>query len=412
MRFLYNIGTYLYSFLILIASIFDKKAHLWISGRRHLLERIKQQVNSGDRHVWFHFASLGEFEQGRTVLEKVREQHPQKKIVITFFSPSGYEVRKNYAGADYVFYLPADTPGNAREFIRLINPELAVFTKYDYWLNYFLELKKRDVKLYVISAIFHPQYSFFKWYGFFGRRVLKLVTTVFVQDENSKQLLSSIGVTNVVVNGDTRFDRVAENAEHPKSIEKVAEFAGNSNVLVAGSTWPEDEKLLAQLCGSYPDWKLIVAPHEVNRSRIAEAQALFGDKATLFSMIGAEPTHQQVLIIDNIGMLSSLYRYGKIAYIGGGFGVGIHNTLEAAAFGKPVIFGPNYQRFREAVELLELGAAFTIKSEDDLQKTMRSLQDDSYRDEKGRKAGDYVRERTGATEKIMKYIFGEENRGD
>jgi 3-deoxy-D-manno-octulosonic-acid transferase len=345
------------------------------------------------------------------VLEKIREKYPDKKILITFFSPSGYVVRKNYPGADYVFYLPADTPGNAREFIRLVNPELAVFTKYDYWLNYFLELKHRGVKLYVISAIFHPQYSFFRWYGLISRKMLGLVTTIFVQDQNSKELLSSIGINNVIVNGDTRFDRVAENAANPKSIQPVANFAGNSKVLVAGSTWPEDEKLLAQLCVNYPDWKLIIAPHEVNKSRIAEAQALFGDKAILFSTLHENSAaEQQVLIIDNIGMLSSLYRYGQIAYIGGGFGVGIHNTLEAAAFSKPVIFGPNYQRFREAVELLELGGTFTIKSEEDLQNAMQLLQDESYRSEAGAKAGDYVSKRTGATEKIVRYIFDEDNR--
>lgn len=407
MLFLYNIGTYLYSFLILIASAFDKKAGLWINGRKHLLEDIERQVNPQYKPIWFHFASLGEFEQGRTVLEKIREEHPEKKILITFFSPSGYEVRKNYPGADYIFYLPADTPRNAREFIRLVNPEMAVFTKYDYWLNYFLELKKHQVKLYVISAIFHPQYSFFKWYGFFGRRMLTLVTTVFVQDQKSKQLLKSIGIENVIVNGDTRFDRVAENAAHPKAIDTIAKFVEYANLLVAGSTWADDEKLLAKLCESYPKWKFIIAPHEVNSSRVAEAKAIFGDKATLFSTLGIQSFQPQVLIIDNIGMLSSLYRYGKVAYVGGGFGIGIHNTLEAAAFSKPVIFGPNYQRFREAVELLEQGAAFTINSESDLQNTMKLLQDDSYRYEAGAKAGEYVRARTGATEKIIKYLFEE-----
>ncbi|MDF3078809.1 MAG: 3-deoxy-D-manno-octulosonic acid transferase [Sphingobacteriaceae bacterium] len=411
MRFLYNIGIYVYIFLIQLSAIFNKKAKLWIAGRKNILERIKSEVNGLDKHIWFHFASLGEFEQGRTVLEKIKEEYPDRKILITFFSPSGYEVRKNYSSADYVFYLPADTPRNAREFIRFVNPELAVFTKYDYWLNYFLELKHRGVKLYVISAIFHPQYSFFRWYGLISRKMLRLVTTVFVQDQNSKELLSSIGINNVIVNGDTRFDRVAENAAHPKSIEPVANFAGTSNVLVAGSTWTEDEKLLSRLCSSYPDWKLIIAPHEVNKSRIAEAQALFGDKAILFSTLHENSAaEQQVLIIDNIGMLSSLYRYGQIAYIGGGFGVGIHNTLEAAAFSKPVIFGPNYQRFREAVELLELGGTFTIKSEEDLQNAMQLLQDESYRSEAGAKAGDYVSKRTGATEKIVRYIFDEDNR--
>jgi len=419
--FLYNIGIKLYYFAVWLASFFNAKAGLWIKGRRQ--QKFAQLSSS----IWFHFASLGEFEQGRPILEAMRSLHPEKKIVLTFFSPSGYEIRKNTPLADAVYYLPLDTEYNAQKFIEATKPTMAVFTKYEYWYHYFNELHEQQIPLYIVSGIFRPGQVFFKWYGGLHRKILSLVTHFFLQDEQSKQLLSNLGINNTTISGDTRFDRVWANAEQPKQIPGVGEFKNRQKLFIAGSTWPEDEKLLATLPAMYPDWKFIFAPHEVEPEKInnlinllPEGSAiryseLVDDNSKVKSQksedeaVSPAPRTSQpvprILIIDNIGMLSSLYAYGDIAYIGGGFGVGIHNTLEAAAFGLPVIFGPNYSKFNEARELIALKAGFSISNESELKGITDTLiADSTFYNITSKKIYSYVREHTGATQMVMELI--------
>lgn len=371
---------------------------------------MKQEVNSEKQRIWFHFASLGEFEQGRPVIEKVKNDYPDYPVVITFFSPSGYELRKNYALAEHVFYLPLDTRQNAREFIDIINPKLAIFTKYEYWYHFFNELQRRSIPLIVISAIFREDQIFFRWYGGLHRSILRKTSRLFVQDAASVSLLSKIGIDHATIGGDTRFDRVAANAEHPSAFEIVSRFCGDADVLVGGSTWPEDEKLLARVVAQFAGWKFIIAPHEIKPEKLRSLESLLpANSYVRYSELKQDDAYElrpetRVLIIDNIGMLSSLYQYGKIAYIGGGFGVGIHNTLEAAAFGLPVIFGPNYKRFLEARMLIAEKAAFSIRNEDELLKRMNELQDRNLRDESGSAAKKLVQNNTGATDAIFSYL--------
>jgi len=410
MLLLYNAGIRLYTLLIALVSLKNKKASLWLKGRKGILGRIETSLDKNKRYTWFHFASLGEFEQGRPVLEKLKADHPATSIVITFFSPSGYEIRKNYALADHVFYLPIDTKANARKFVSLLNPSIAVFTKYEYWYHYFEALYDNNTPLYIISGIFRKNQAFFKWYGSLHRRMLGWVTHVFVQNEESKELLSRIGIKHVTVSGDTRFDRVEYNARNPIKIKDIEEFCGNDPIFIGGSTWPEDEKLISCLLNIYPKWKFIIAPHEVNTDRIESIEKLFSNSVK-FSLIQKQEDKTQtneapqVLIIDSIGILSSIYQYGHIVYIGGGFGVGIHNTLEAAAFGLPVIFGPNYSRFMEAVELIKYGAAFSVKDSDELSAQMEFLSKEENRIKSGSSAREYVNSHTGATQLFLNYIY-------
>ncbi|WP_207424672.1 3-deoxy-D-manno-octulosonic acid transferase [Desertivirga brevis] len=416
MLILYNFGIKIYYFFIFILKYFNKKAKLWFDGRVGIFDNIASKVDPTVKKIWFHFASLGEFEQGRPVLEEMRKIYPDKKILITFFSPSGYELRKNYAGADYIFYLPMDTASNARRFLKLVNPEIVIFTKYEFWYHYFRQLHQSNVPLYLISGIFRPNQPFFKWYGSFNRKILSFVSHFFVQDEGSKELLKAIGITNVTVSGDTRFDRVAENAAAPKRFELVERFCYNSKVFVGGSTWPPDEKLLAELVAKYSDWKFVFAPHEIKADKINALIGLLPANTTvkyseIKNLTGRDDIDQairgrSVLIIDNIGMLSSLYQYGKVSYIGGGFGVGIHNTLEAAAFGIPVIFGPNFSKFLEAKALIANGGGFTISNSGELLEIMGKLQSEEFRSKAGNAAEFYVEKSKGATGTILKYIEG------
>ena len=397
MLWLYNFGIFFYGLIVKVFALFNPKANLFVQGRKKIFSTIQQKITPGTRHIWFHFASLGEFEQGRPVLEKIKEIHPGKKIVVTFFSPSGYEVRKNYALADAIFYLPLDTAENAKRFVALLNPEIAIFTKYEFWHHYFKALNKNNTQLFIISGIFRPNQIFFKWYGDFYRQTLRYVTHFFVQNEESVALLRGIQLENISLSGDTRFDRVAENALAPKRFELVERFCGDYKVCISGSTWPADERLLVQLMKLHPDWKFIIAPHEVTKNHIDEIQDMIPD-AIKYSAIQDTSPNAQTLIIDNIGLLSSLYQYGKIAYIGGGFGVGIHNTLEAAAFGIPVIFGPEYHKFQEAKDLVSIGAAKSIHNVAELKNAFEQLTKDPLASVTAEK---YVTSRKGATDQII-----------
>jgi len=411
---LYLAGIKIYGLLISILSPFNDKAKKWVRGRRGLLARIAKEVDAEAQSIWFHFASLGEFEQGRPVLEAIRSHHPDIPIVITFYSPSGYEIRKNTPLADHIYYLPEDTPANAKAFIRLINPLLAIFTKYEYWPFYFRALAAQRIPLYLISAIFRPNQIFFKAYGGFFRKTLDCVTHFFTQNEDSLDLLAGLGFTNASLAGDTRFDRVVALPQNRKYIPEIESFAEGAHLLVAGSTWPADEELLSRLHTRFPGWRIIIAPHEIHEEHLRTIEKLF-PQAIRFSKSSQsatdhrsrnpdQPSPTTILIIDNIGMLSSLYGYGQIAYIGGGFGAGIHNTLEAAAYGIPVIFGPNYQKFQEAKDLLANGGGFSVGNTDELITAFENLTTDSSRERAGQIAGRYVREHAGATTTILRYL--------
>ena len=407
MRLLYNLGIWLYGILLRILSPFNPKAKLWVDGRKDLLKHISQTVELDQKYIWFHFASLGEFEQGRAVLEQIKKRFPQEKIIITFFSPSGYEIRKNTNLADYVFYLPQDTATNAKVFIDLIQPKFVVFTKYEYWYHYFNELNKRNIRLLMISAIFREGQIFFKPYGGFFRNILNKVTFFFAQNTDSVHMLKWINITNAGLAGDTRFDRVVELPHQHKTIQEVEKFCTGYKTIVAGSTWRPDEELLNKLSQEYPDWKIILAPHEIHKAHIDEIGKLFRDVLFFseFKTYSLDKIKEaRILVIDNIGMLSSLFHYADITYIGGGFGVGIHNTLEAATYGKPVIFGPKYEKFQEAIDLVTLMAGFSISNYLELKQVFDSLLDDAFRQEASEAAKKYVQQRAGATQIIMKYL--------
>jgi 3-deoxy-D-manno-octulosonic-acid transferase len=394
----------------LAASAFNPKARLWIRGRFGWRTRIRNWNTGGKPVAWFHAASLGEFEQGRPLIEKIREKHPECLILLTFYSPSGYEIRKNYPGADLVLYLPLDTSYNARLFVKLANPVFTVFIKYEFWHFYLKELHNTKHPVYLISAIFRPGQSFFRWYGGWFRKNLRFIDYYFVQDKESADLLNQLGITSCRISGDTRFDRVKALSDAAKDIEIARLFSWGHDCLVAGSTWPEDEEFLTHYINkSDPGVRFIIAPHEITPAHILQLISRIKRDFTLYSQAlqdeQATYTGKQVLIIDNIGMLSSLYRYGRIAYIGGGFGKGIHNILEAAAFGIPVIFGPNYGKFREARELLSQGGAFSINNYEDLSHTMNSLNSDREAYSKAAQtAGSYVTKNTGATSIVLDFL--------
>lgn len=407
--FLYNISIVLYYIVVAFVSLWDKKAKQWIVGRKDIFKRMAEVISPEDKVVWIHAASLGEFEQGRPVIEKIREQQPEYKILVTFYSPSGYEIRKNYAGADYIFYLPIDTPGNAKKFLDVAHPEIAIIVKYEFWLNLLSELKHRGVRTYLISAIFRRNSIFFRSYGSIWRQALDSFEQMFVQNEESKELLHEIGFDNVVVAGDTRFDRVAEIARNVKKVPIVERFKGDSPLFVAGSTWGPDEEILQTLINDNPQIKFVVAPHEMENSRIERIIAQTKGGAVRYTLCNEESDFSkiQVLILDTIGILSSVYGYATWSYIGGGFGVGIHNTLEAATFGLPIAFGPNYQKFKEARDMVALGAATKVESAEDLSVWFAPLRDDkSALQRAGSAAKSYTQRNQGATSLIMKIVFG------
>ena len=397
---------FLYFFVLYIASLFNKKARLLVRGQSRTLSLLADKVKSGDRWIWFHAASVGEFEQGRPIIERLRKEQPDKKILLTFFSPSGYELRKDYDGVDLVAYLPFATRRNASRFLSVLKPEKAVFIKYEFWPAYLNALKKAGTPTYLISAIFNPKQAFFKWWGGAYRQLLTAFTLLFVQDEASRQLLEKYNITNVEVAGDTRFDRVVNVAEHAREDAILEAFvSGSQSVIVAGSTWPQDEKLLARFLTEHQEVKMVVVPHEIHLSHLQQIFQMFKGRYVLYSQATRQSVEMtRCLVVDTIGMLSEIYRYATVAYIGGGFGVGIHNTLEAATYGKPILFGPNYQRFREARGLIEHGAAVSINSYKTLEASMLSLL--SAPQEAGKAAREYVESELGATDKIYSKMLG------
>ncbi len=412
MGLLYNLSIRLYYFFILIASAFNSKAKLWINGRKNIFDRLSGLQVPGFKLIWFHCASLGEFEQARPIIEKFKVQSSTFKILVTFFSPSGYEVRKNYAGVDRVYYLPLDTPANAKKFIEAVKPAAAFFIKYEFWFNHLSELKKKNIPAFLVSGVFRKDQHFFQWYGGWFRGKLGCFTHFFLQDEPSAKLLHSIGFTNTTVSGDTRFDRVAANAEQARENDIVRQFKGDKKLFVVGSSWEEDEKIVsglpftAGLAGrQVSGWKIIIAPHEVNEARIKRVIDLFGGVRYSELLPEANGPQPDVLIIDNIGMLASLYKYADIAYVGGAFGKGLHNILEPAAFGVPVLFGPNIQKYPEAKSMVEKGGGFSTGNAEEFGRVFNMLASDpDVRKIAGMANQMFIRDNKGATEKVMKFI--------
>lgn len=402
MKFIYSIGIYFYGIAISIASLFNSKARLLRNGQYQALALLKEKIVPGSRYVWFHAASLGEFEQGRPVIEQLKKEKPATKILLTFFSPSGYEVRKDYAGADIVSYLPLDTPYAAGAFVKLVKPTKAIFIKYEFWPNYLMALQSAKVPVYSISAIFRPTQIFFKWYGGWYLNLLKSFRHIFVQDQSSLELLGQHGISKISVAGDTRFDRVYDLCQQAKELPLIESFVQGKQVIVAGSTWPKDEEMLVRYLNLHPDVKLILVPHEIHEAHILEISKLLDGRFVRYSEVAeANLAEASCLVVDTIGILSSIYRYANVAYIGGGFGVGIHNTLEAAVWSVPVVFGPNYHRFREARKLIAVGGAFSISNYTLLETQLNKLLKDTSA---GKMAGEYVKGNTGATRLILKKI--------
>ena len=387
---IYNLVIYIYLFGVKLAALFSSKPAKMVKGHREVFDILRDKIDRNARYIWFHAASLGEFEQGRPLIERIRKEYPEYRILQTFFSPSGYEVRKNYQGADIVCYLPFDTPRNVRRFIEMVNPCMVFFIKYEFWQNYLNTLYKKGIPVYSVSSIFRPNQIFFRWYGKDYRKVLKTFSHLFVQNEVSEKLLASIGVTDVTIVGDTRFDRVLDICTVAKDLPLVKAFKGNSKTFVAGSSWGPDEDIFIRYFNEHPEMKLVIAPHVVSDSHLKEIM----EKVKRPCVRYTEATEENVskadcLIIDCYGLLSSIYRYGDISYIGGGFGVGIHNVLEAAVYGIPVIFGPNNKKFREAQHLLEKKGGFEINDYEEFKRLMdRFLTDNSYLQQAGNAAGD------------------------
>ena len=409
---LYTAAIQLYALTVSAVAPFHKKARLMRAGQAQTTAILREKIDRKAKYIWFHASSLGEFEQGRPMIEQIRKVHPEYKILLTFFSPSGYEVRKNYAGADVVCYLPFDTPGRVEQFLDLANPAMAIFIKYEFWGNYLHTLQQRGIPVYIISAIFRREQLFFQWFGKPYRKMLDCFNHLFVQDERSKALLEEYGIRNVTVAGDTRFDRVIDVYHQAKQIPLVERFIKGTDgqqpplVFVAGSSWPEDEAIFIPYFERHPEMKLIIAPHEIHEGHLKSIEArLHRPTIRLSQATEQNVANQDCLIVDSFGLLSSLYRYGQIAYIGGGFGAGIHNTLEAAVYGMPVLFGPRFQKFKEAKDLIAVGGAFTFDNApaftsrmDTLLSTPEALQQSSQA------AGHFVQSHGGATTTILQEI--------
>ncbi len=408
MYFLYDIFARLMQFALGIAARFSPKLKLFVDGRKDVFTKIKDAIGDNDHVIWFHAASLGEYEQGLPVMEEIRARFPRHKLLLTFFSPSGFEVRKNNKVAHLTLYLPLDTAANARKFMQLARPEMAFFIKYEYWPNYLRELQIRKVPTFLISGIFRENQAFFRWYGGFYRRALAAFTHFFVQNDSSKVLLNRIGKQNVTVSGDTRFDRVADILARDNNLEFMEDFKGSSTLVVAGSTWPKDEELLtAVIREDLSDMRYVIAPHNIRPDQIKALQQAFGDEAILYSqMEGKWLSDYRIFIIDTIGILTKIYSYADIAYVGGGFGnPGVHNVLEPAAFGIPVVIGPNYSHFAEATALVRLGGCIPVFDAGSLARNLGELcANPLLRAEKGSISGTFVAMNTKAVDSIMKHL--------
>ena len=425
---MYNVVIYLYLIGVAVYSLFNEKVRRMWRGERDAFRVLRERVDPQARYVWFHAASLGEFEQGRPLMEQLRREHPEYKILLTFFSPSGYEVRKNYEGADIITYLPIDTITNARRFLRIVRPVMAFFIKYEFWYNYLHILKHRGIPTYSVSSIFRPDQVFFRWYGRQYGRVLKCFTHFFVQNEQSRQLLATIGITSVSIVGDTRFDRVLQIKEQAKHLPVVETFINatastlrpsTEKVFVAGSSWPPDEDIFIRYFNEHRDWKLIIAPHVIDEDHLQQIErklegwtvqrytkATAGEQAKPSAHTQGRAVGGSAIIIDCFGLLSSIYRYADVCYIGGGFGVSIHNTVEAAVWCKPVIFGPENRKFQEAQELKQCGGGIEIKSYDDFARVMDGFTADTDSlSRAGCAAGSYVQQKAGAARKILDYAL-------
>lgn len=403
---LYNLGIFLYDLMVHLAAPFSRKPRKIMKGHWIVYELLRQRLDRRVRYIWFHAASLGEFEQGRPLIEKIRALHPEYGILVTFFSPSGYEVRKNYRGADVVCYLPFDKPRNVKKFLDIVNPRMAFFIKYEFWKNYLDELHFRHIPVYSVSSIFRRGQVFFKWYGGTYRHVLRDFDHLFVQNELSKRYLAKIGINRVTVVGDTRFDRVLQIREEAKSLPLVEAFKQGRTTFVAGSSWLPDEELFIEYFNQHPEVKLIIAPHVIDERHLVEIVRRLKRSYVYYTRANEQNVREAgCLIVDCFGLLSSIYRYGEIAYVGGGFGAGIHNTLEAAVYGIPVLFGPKYQDYQEAVQLIENGGAFSVKDYNGLKSLLdRLLADAGFLSRSGENAMRYVTSRAGATDKVLGMI--------
>jgi len=408
MNFLYNLLLFKASILLPILALFNKKMKLFVNGRKETFTKLNG-IHKTDKIIWFHAASLGEFEQGRPIIEELKKQYEDHKIVITFFSPSGYEIRKNYALADIVCYLPLDTKSNVKKFVDKIHPDIAIIIKYEFWPNLLSELKKQQINTILISGIFRKKQSFFKWYGNFMRIKLNAFNHFFVQNTDSEKLLSLIGFENATLAGDTRFDRVYDILKQDNTLDFISDFKNNNYTVVAGSTWKEDEKLLVNYINNYAsaNEKFIIAPHNIHEKQIKELQKSINKKTILYSKkeLGNLSEHQ-VFIIDTIGLLTKIYSYADVAYVGGGLATGLHNILEPATFGIPIVFGGNkYTKFKEATDLLNLTSAITVKNNEEFSSTFTSLKNNNdLRTKAGNTNQKYIANNTGATKTIMKYI--------
>lgn len=407
--FLYNLGIHAFQLGLKLASLFNPKAKLWVEGRKNWEENLRAKVNKSglENAVWFHCASLGEFEQGRPVIEKLKTEHPQQKIVLSFFSPSGYEIQKNYPFADLVTYLPADTSSNSKLFLEILKPKLAIFVKYEFWLNYLFELERKKIPTFLISTVIKKHQTFFKWYGGDFRKALATYETIYTQDVHSIKLLRVLKIRTGVLTGDTRFDRVLQVCSAPKQIKEIEEFSKDSFVIIAGSSWQKDEDHLIEsylvLKEHYPQIKLIIAPHEIDRKNIDRLKNLLAKNKLAYHLFSdnSDTYVHPILIVNAIGFLSSIYQYGTVAFIGGGFNNGIHNILEPTVYGLPVLFGPNYKKFNEAFEVIDLNVGFEVSDSNDLTKKLTLLlEDKTLLAESSRLAKNYVRKNSGATNKI------------
>jgi len=410
MLLIYSLLTHIAGFVLKITALFSPKIKLFVNGRKDVFTILSQKITPTDKIIWFHAASLGEYEQGLPVMEKIRVLYPSHKIVLTFFSPSGYEIRKNTKAADIVVYLPLDTLPNAKKFMQLVHPDMAFFIKYEFWPNYLTELKKAAIPVYLISGLFRPNQAFFKWYGGFYRKAFKAFNHFFVQYESSKQLLSTIGFTNVTISGDTRYDRVSEILERDNNLPFIEEFINGKTAVVLGSSWPKDEALMFDFINSAIDTKFIIAPHTLGEDHINEIRNKIHKNTVLFSeKEGKNLAEYDVIIINTIGILGRIYSYADVAYVGGGFGTaGLHNILEPAAFGVPVIIGPNHQKFPEAVALVHMGGVIAVNNKHEMEEALSSLiYNDDYRWEKGHIAGTFVSMNRGAVGKIINHISNE-----